>query len=266
MGGGLTGGVRQRHLPLLAGGLVLAAWCGWVSGFHRSSAAAEITWVVSLATVVAVGVAYWRGRSDARFAWHLEPATDPWPRPGRGGGRLALLGVAPWLVVIVLAAAWDALGIDTGPHEYHLTISALSAAFRLLDALLLLVWMLVGIGYAAAAPAGRWIAPVVRGRTNRHQGAAAPSLGLGWRTRRRRHRLPGIRSGRRCCCRRTAPWGSSSGSGSCVVAVFVDLFARRSAGRLATAEEFARFISTSRVANVVLIAAWAFAGYHLFAR
>jgi hypothetical protein len=35
---------------------------------------------------------------------------------------------------------------------------------------------------------------------------------------------------------------------------------------VATAEEFARFISTSAVANVALIAAWAFAGYHLFAR
>jgi Na+/H+ antiporter NhaC len=54
--------------------------------------------------------------------------------------------------------------------------------------------------------------------------------------------------------------------GLLVVAVAVDLIARRSAGRVATAEEFARFISTSAVANVALIAAWAFAGYHLFAR
>jgi hypothetical protein len=54
--------------------------------------------------------------------------------------------------------------------------------------------------------------------------------------------------------------------GLLVVAVVVDLVARRSAGRLATAEEFARFISTSKVANVVLIAVWVFAGYHLFAR
>ena len=51
-----------------------------------------------------------------------------------------------------------------------------------------------------------------------------------------------------------------------VVAVAVDVAARRSAGRVATAEEFARFISTAWAANVALIAAWAFAGYHLFAR
>ena len=51
-----------------------------------------------------------------------------------------------------------------------------------------------------------------------------------------------------------------------LVALLVDASARRSAGRVANGEEFIRFISTSRVANVVLIAAWAFAGYHLFAR
>ena len=51
-----------------------------------------------------------------------------------------------------------------------------------------------------------------------------------------------------------------------VAGVLVDLAARRSNGRLADAEEFVRFISTSMVANVLLITAWAFAGYHLFAR
>ena len=54
--------------------------------------------------------------------------------------------------------------------------------------------------------------------------------------------------------------------GLLVVVVAVDLVARRSAGRVATAGEFARFISTSPVANVALIVAWAFGGYHLFAR
>ena len=45
-----------------------------------------------------------------------------------------------------------------------------------------------------------------------------------------------------------------------------DRVARRSDGRLADAEEFLRFISTSTVANLAAMAAWAFAGYHLFAR
>ena len=51
-----------------------------------------------------------------------------------------------------------------------------------------------------------------------------------------------------------------------VAAIVIDLVARRTNGVVATAEEFVRFISTSRVAHVLLIAAWAFAGYHLFAR
>jgi len=42
--------------------------------------------------------------------------------------------------------------------------------------------------------------------------------------------------------------------GLLVVAVVVDLLARRSAGRVATAEEFVRFISSAAVANVALIA------------
>ena len=76
----------------------------------------------------------------------------------------------------------------------------------------------------------------------------------------------GTRSGRRCCCRRTARWASCSGSGSWWLPSSVDLLARCSAGRVATAEEFARFISTSPAANVVLMVAWVFGGYHLFAR
>jgi hypothetical protein len=51
-----------------------------------------------------------------------------------------------------------------------------------------------------------------------------------------------------------------------VAALVIDFVARRSGGRLATAEEFVRFVSTARAANVVFIAAWLFAGYHLFAR
>jgi hypothetical protein len=48
--------------------------------------------------------------------------------------------------------------------------------------------------------------------------------------------------------------------------LLIDLAARRSGGTVATAEEAARFLSTSKVAHVALVVAWAFAGYHLFAR
>jgi hypothetical protein len=262
--------VRQRHTPLLAGGLVLAAWCGWVSGFHRSSSAGEITWVVSLAAVVALGIAFWLGRRGSRFGWRLEPVEEPWPRSGRGGGRLALRGVAPWLIVIALAAAWDVLGIDTGPHEYHLTISALSQAFRPLNALLLFVWMFVGIGYAAArarAPLeGRLGAPTTGPAIDAVQPQHGGAWGAGLASVSASASARGHSLAPALLLPSNRPVGVVFWIGLLVGVVAVGLVARRSAGRVATADEFARFISTSPVANVVLIAAWAFAGYHLFAR
>jgi hypothetical protein len=48
--------------------------------------------------------------------------------------------------------------------------------------------------------------------------------------------------------------------------VLIDWGGRHSEGRRASAEEFIRFISTSRSAHYPLIAAWGFAGHHLFAR
>jgi len=179
---------------------------------------------------------------------------------------MALRGAAPWLGVIVVAATWDVLGIDTGAHEYHLTISALSQAFRPLNALLLLVWMTVGIGYAAAraraplgtrgldASAGRRFEAEGRGGAALCAAGMAPGGGAGHAL------LPAL------LLPSNRPVGVVFWVGLLVVAVAVDLFARRSAGRVATAEEFFRFISTSALANVALIAEWAFAGYHLFAR
>lgn len=259
--------MHARHAPYVLGAGVLCAWCGWVSGFHRSSRGAEITWVVSLAVVVVLALLFRRGRRDAAFGVHVGMASEPWPRPGRGGARMAWGGVAPWLAVVVAAAAWDALGIDTGPHEPHLTISALSQAYRPLNALLLLAWMLAGIGYAAArartpsrahrngqdASSGGGLGVEGRGCTILCAAGLVP--GSGGHPLAPALLLPSYR-----------PAGVVFWIGLLVVAVAVDVIARRTAGRVATAEEFARFISSAAVVNVALIAAWAFAGYHLFAR
>ena len=256
--------MRRRRILLLAGGGVLVAWCGWVSGFHRSSTQAESTWIASLAAVVAIAVLFWLGRRGSAFGWNIGTATDPWPRPDRGGGRLALRGIAAWLGVIVLAVAWDVLGIDTGPHEYHLTISALSEAYRPLNALLLLLWMLVGIGYAAARArmplkaGGRSHARMTRSAGT---GKVAPPCVL-----RVRRQVRVMRSTPALLLPSNRPLGVAFWIVLLLVAVAVEALARRSAGRVATAEEFARFISTPTLANIALIAAWAFAGYHLFAR
>ncbi len=130
--------------------LAVCAWCGLVSGEHRKSGAAELTWVVALCAVLLFDLALWRGRSGGSRGLYLRPAQQPWPRRGRGGYGPAFRGVAPWLALVAVALAWDVLGIDSGPHQYHLTISALAQAYRPLNAALLLVWILVGVGYEAA--------------------------------------------------------------------------------------------------------------------
>ncbi len=216
---------------------------------------------VTAGAVVAFDVALWRGTRAGRGGLDLEPARDPWPRPGRGGTGQALRGVAPWLVFVVVIVAWEVLGIDTGPHQYHLTISALAQAYRPLNAALLLVWVLVGVGYEAA----RLRAPVDGPNERRHRDSpktrddgaafagAVGSFGA-------HHGTTGL----------LLPQNPGAGVAFWVavpvVAVLIDTAARRSAGRRATAEEFVRFVSTAWPANLALIAAWVFAGYHLFAR
>ena len=245
----------HRHLTVVGVvGLGLCAWCAWVSGFHRSTAAAEWTWLASLVAVVAVDVLVWRGRVHRRPGWRLEPAPRSWPPPGLGRwGRLQ--GVSPWLGLMAVVTAWEALGIDTGTDRPHLTISALAQAFRPLDAALLLVWMAAGVGYGVArarAPAGPPPAEVGGGGlrlgpvgvASVHPVGAVPAL-----------LLPASRS-----------VGVGFWLAVLVAGVTVDLVARRGQGRLASGEEFTRWLTGPAVANLAVMAAWTVAGYHLFAR
>ena len=252
--------VRGRRILLVIGVLVLCAWCGWVSGFHRSTTASETTWVVSLAAVVAVDVALRQGKKGARIGWHLDPAPEPWPRPGRGGSARALRGVAPWLVLIVLAVAWDVLGIDTGLHAAHLTISALAQAYRPLNAVLLLTWMLVGVGYEVARVRAPLVVAPARDTGGPREGVAWCVAGVSVAPVGAHRFVPAL------LLPSNKPAGVAFWIAVLVAAVVLDLWARRSAGRLATAEEFVRFVSTATLANFALIIAWAFSGYHLFAR
>jgi hypothetical protein len=261
--------VRRRSalvaatLPVV---VALGAWCGWASGFHRTSGAAELTWVGSTVAVVAVDLVVWRRRS-------LAPASAPWPRAGRGGSRHALVGIAPWLALGTVAVAWDVLGLDTGPHQYHLTISALSQAYRPLNAAVLLAWMLVGVGYEVA----RVRAPGRAGAQARAPvGPSGPTSGPS-------PDEGGATFGRGAGAVVLVPHATAAATPALLLpqipavgvafwiavpaaAAVIDLVARRSGGTLATAEEFVRFVSTARWANLLLIAAWLFAGYHLFAR
>jgi hypothetical protein len=247
--------------------VLVCAWCGWVSAFHRDTLTAELSWLISLAAVVVVDVLLWAGRRGLRWGWRLDPAPEPWPRVGRGGARPALVGAAPWLGLIVLTLAWDVLALDTPPRRYHLTISALSQAYRPLNALLLLIWLGVGVGYGVA----RARAPSVPLRSVAPPHNAAPDspqacvVGLATATVSR-HPALGVPVVPGLLLPQVPAVGVAFWVAVPIAAVAIDLVARRSGGRVATAEEFVRFISTATSAKVVSVAGWGFAGYHLFAR
>jgi hypothetical protein len=240
---------------LIVGGLALGAWCGWLSGFHTDTGAAVASWCVSVAVVVCIDLFLWsRRHREGTRGPQLWPA-EPWPRPESGGAGRALHGLSPWLILIAVAAAWDVLGIDTGTHQAHLTISALAQAFRPVNAALLLVWMLVGIGYGVARARAR--APQADAPT----GPAGPQvLAVSVLPLRGHPETPAL------LLPSSRPVGLLFWGAAVVAGFVIDQVARRSGGRFATSGDFVRFVSTSLPAKILLIAAWTFAGYHLFAR
>jgi len=247
---------RRDGLALVALVALLCAWCGWASGVGQSTASAFVVWGVSTVAVVALGVLLARGRRGRRFALPPGSPADPWPRPLGGAGRI-LLGLSPWLAIALVVAAWEALGIDTGPHEPHLTVSALALSSRLFDAALLLAWILVGAGYTVArarAPLGR--AAVRESRSPRSPAGAFPGcLALG------RHPMlvPAL------LLPRSRSVGVAFWIAVVAACLVVELVARRSEGRLARAGELVRLVSGPPLVNALLVVAWTYAGWHLFA-
>jgi len=238
---------------LVLGGLVLCAWSGWISGFHTDSAAAVATWCVSVAFVVCLNLALRSQGQRLETRDSLLSPAKPWPRPGRGGSGPALYGLSPWLLLIAVAAAWDLLGIDTGSHEAHLTISALAQAFRPVSAALSLVWLLVGMGYGLArARAPGSMPPAL---------PAAPQVLAGFLvTPHGRSAVPGL------LLPSSRPVGLLFWGAVLIAGFAIDQAARRSRGTFATSGDLVRFTSSALLVRVLLIAAWLFAGYHLFAR
>lgn len=242
--------------------VLLLAWCGWASGFQAGTRAGLSAWLVSLAAVLVVALGMYASRNKPGSRWHVEPAPLSWPRPGRGGTRRALAGTAPWLALAVAILAWEILGIDTGVHEPHLTLSALSLALRPVRAGALAVWM--GVGVCFAVPRAR--VSVDQRRQRRRCGpedpsraTGAPALALGAGPVRHVVGLLALLEGRNRAV------GVAFWLGVLAYTAGADLLARRSAGRVATFEELLSFISRPLPARVFLVVAWTYAGWHLFA-
>ena len=146
------------------------------------------------------------------------------PRPGggavaasgRGGASRSLVGLAPWLVLILVALGWDVLGLATGPHQAHQTISALAQAYRPMNAALLLVWMLAGVAYQVARVRAPVVAPTTPGPLSEGAAAAVAARGPG-------HTRRGETTGRPRCLAGAAPAAQPARRR--------DLLARRPAGR-----------------------------------
>ncbi|MHB8440098.1 MAG: hypothetical protein ACYDD4_13200 [Acidimicrobiales bacterium] len=240
-------GAPRRRAGAAMCALALCAWCGWASAFPRGSPGAQVTWAVSLGIVSVACVILRR------------VALSPNAHPMRGGASLA-----PWWALIAVVVAWEVLGIDTGTHQAHLTISALARAFRPLDAGLLLVWMLVGIGYPLAlrtASSDATDPKATDPNTTDPNTTDVPDMTGG--------EHPPSSLGIAVVPALLLPDNRPVGVAFWVVVAAtcagLSGVSRMTRGRVAGAAAFVETVSRPRIVRVLLVAGWLFAGWHLFA-
>ena len=154
-----------------------------------------MAWAVSCAGVVATDLILARAVAE-RPARPLPCVAPPPPASEKRRSRLGLF--LPWIALVLVVAAWEALGIDTGEKVPHLTISALALAYR-------------------------GVRPAVREEE-----------------------------------------GVAFFVAVAVAALLIDLVARQS-GRFASGEDVLRLLLGPPIARIACGAAWAYAGWHLFA-
>jgi hypothetical protein len=248
----MTGG-RRRVLVLAAAALMLVAWCAFASGFARSTVGAWVVWAVSATAVIATSVLFGRGSRGRRLGWQLASPAPASAQAAAGSKRLAALW--PWLVLAGAIALWEFLGIDTGPQQPHLTLSAITGSYRSLDAATLCFWMAVGVGYGAAR--ARRPQPPEASTDPSPGGLAATAGPLGG------HHLLLSPLGLLLPASRTA--GVAFWLAVFAAMLIVETWAQRSGGRVATAEQVVWQVNSWRLGNVVVVVGWLFAGWHLFA-
>lgn len=203
-----------------------------MSGYHRGTLGAAVTFLISIATVVTY-------RATA-------------PCPGRAQWRHMEGSNWPWALVGLVVLTWELLGLDTGKGT-HLTLSGLTQAIRPLSAVTMMIWLLVGLRCA-----------LERRQPKRASSKPAPTDVLGATTGWSLHlhmaspglvalALPSSRSVGVC-------FWIAAGVGS----LGLEIWARRSGGRVATANEVLSFGCRSQIGQFLVVAAWVIAGYHLF--
>jgi len=107
----------------------------WASGWHRFTWGARLGMFGCALAVLGVGLFWRHRRPNARSSG--SDGAAPLPAVNHTGAAL-------WLVVILVAAVWDVLGLLTPPGQHHLTLSAIALAYRSLHALLFACWLAIG--------------------------------------------------------------------------------------------------------------------------
>ena len=124
---------RRVGAVLLVVAILLAS--AWASGWHRFTWGARLGTFGCALAVLGVGL-FWRHRQPNDRSSGSDGAA-PLPVVNHTGAAL-------WLVVILVAAFWDVLGLLTPPGQHHLTLSAIELAYRPLHALLFAYWLAIG--------------------------------------------------------------------------------------------------------------------------
>lgn len=118
----------------------------WVSGLARYSWSARLGTFGCAAVVLGLGN-LWRIKGAGRNIFQTVTETsDRSERLDKPSEPISTWKRATifWLVVVILAAAWDVLGLLTPQDQHHLTLSALELAYRPLHALLFALWLYGG--------------------------------------------------------------------------------------------------------------------------
>lgn len=245
--------MRLRRGLVGLGAALVAGWSAVASAWPPGSRAGEVAFAVSVALVLAGAAALRRLVSTEAAAAGNERLASVGPRDE---GLLRWLG--PWLVLGVVVAIWEALGIATGRHEPHLTLSALTLHYRSVRAGALAGWLWVGLCFGLARTATRAAASGVPDAAAPSGLAAGPVAAAGHLGRAPVAELALLEG-------RSRAVGVGFWLGVVVAAAVIELVARRSAGKLADFVALLAFVSRPFVPRVLEAAAWAYAGWHLFA-